>query len=126
MDGSQNQSVSSFKSFQTFTALLVRYLYILRGLLGAQLALVVGCGLLFAQLEDRELWDGVYFAIISATTVGYGDISPATFPGQLISIFLALLGTIFFGNLVAVSTHAFSMTIKQDSHVREMGRGRER
>ena len=34
----------------------------------------------------------VYWAIVTLTTVGYGDISPQTFPGQLLASFIMLLG----------------------------------
>ena len=51
--------------------------------------------------------------MITATTVGYGDISPATGLGQCLSVFLALLGTVHFGLVVAVATQAFTVTIKE-------------
>jgi voltage-gated potassium channel len=34
----------------------------------------------------------IYWAIVTLTTVGYGDISPNTFPGRLLASFIMLLG----------------------------------
>ncbi|MEE9542737.1 MAG: ion transporter [Thermodesulfobacteriota bacterium] len=34
----------------------------------------------------------IYWAIVTLTTVGYGDISPNTFPGQVLASFIMLLG----------------------------------
>ena len=117
MNRDKTRDLGSIRSIRTFWSHLMHYLYVLRGLLGAQLVLVILCGIGFARLEGLSIWNGIYFALITATTVGFGDISPDTVIGQCISIALALIGTVFFGNLVAVSTQAFSMTIKEDPYL---------
>ena len=38
--------------------------------------------------------DFIYFYIVTATTVGYGDLSPATGPGRLVAAFFVLPGAI--------------------------------
>ena len=43
----------------------------------------------------------LYFSFITMTTVGYGDLSPATDPGRVIVTFEALLGQVFLVTLVA-------------------------
>ena len=35
---------------------------------------------------------GIYWAIVTLTTVGYGDIIPVTNPGQVLSAIIMLLG----------------------------------
>jgi hypothetical protein len=51
----------------------------------------------------------LYFSFITMTTVGYGDLSPATDAGRVIVTFEALLGQVFLVTLVArlVSMYGF-------------------
>ena len=44
------------------------------------------------DLAHGSYWDGVWWAIVTATTVGYGDIAPDTVPGRLIATVLMLTG----------------------------------
>ena len=110
---SKTKTVSSFRSFLTFTSHFIHFCYVLRGMLGMQLLLVLSGGVLFALCENISIGQGVYFSLITATTVGYGDISPETILGQCLSVFIALIGTVHFGLLVAVATQAFTVTIKE-------------
>jgi voltage-gated potassium channel len=41
----------------------------------------------------RRVFDGIWWAIVTAATIGYGDIVPKTFAGKIVAIFLILLGT---------------------------------
>ena len=109
----ESKSTRSPRSFLTYTSYFFHYCYVLRSLLGAQLGLVLLGGVGFAWCEGIRLWNGIYFSLITSTTVGYGDISPETLLGQCIAVFLALVGTIFFGLVVAVATQAFKVTIRQ-------------
>lgn len=66
--------------------------------LGAVLVIVVIQGALLYYVEHgvnesfSSLPRAVYWAIVTLTTVGYGDISPVTVPGQFIASALMLLG----------------------------------
>ena len=51
----------------------------------------------------------VYWAVVTLTTVGYGDISPKTAPGQLLAIVVMLLGF----SIIAVPTGILSVEISQ-------------
>lgn len=52
-------------------------------------------GLLFSVLESVSLGDGLYWSIVTMTTTGYGDISPATAPGKVLAG-LFMCWSIFF------------------------------
>lgn len=74
-----------------------------------------------------SIFDGIWWAIITATTVGYGDYVPHTFMGRLTALILILLGVGFvssyFGTLAAVAVtkqNAFSegkITFKGEGHI---------
>ena len=48
--------------------------------------LIIVCGVLFYFFEDdKSVGDAIWWAVVTASTVGYGDISPATWPGRVIA-----------------------------------------
>lgn len=58
-------------------------------------AYILAFGILFAHLEDWTSIDGVYFAVISGTSIGYGDVSPVTITGRLLAIFYMPFAVVF-------------------------------
>jgi voltage-gated potassium channel len=55
-----------------------------------------------ATLDDAFWW-----AIVTTTTVGYGDVSPVTGEGRVVAVVLMLLGIGFLGVLTATITSFF-------------------
>ena len=55
----------------------------------------------FAQKIEPNNVDFLYFSFITITTVGYGDLSPATSSGRVAVTFEAVIGQIFLVTLVA-------------------------
>lgn len=58
----------------------------------------------FMITEHLSLFDSIYFSIVTVTTVGYGDITPMTHAGKILSIFLIITGVGTFLGVVANST----------------------
>jgi len=52
--------------------------------------------------------DAMYWAIITLTTVGYGDVSPITWIGKIISVITAFLGVCTVAMLTGIVASAFS------------------
>ncbi|MBT4652467.1 MAG: two pore domain potassium channel family protein [Candidatus Pacebacteria bacterium] len=48
--------------------------------------------------------DGLWWAITTVTTVGYGDLVPVTTGGRVIGAFLQISGAVMFGTLVGTIT----------------------
>lgn len=55
---------------------------------------VVYGGYVHYEQPERTFVDIVYFLVTTTTTVGYGDISPITQIGIILSIFYMLLGIV--------------------------------
>jgi voltage-gated potassium channel len=54
-----------------------------------------------------SLGDAFWWAIVTVTTVGYGDVSPITTEGRLIAVMLMVLGVGFIGVFTATITSFF-------------------
>jgi len=81
-------------------------------ILVATVFMVLGSGALFAYIEDRSLWDGVWYALVTITTVGYGDVVPFTESGRAFGIVLIVFGVVFF-SLVTANISAFLIGSEQ-------------
>lgn len=65
--------------------------------LSAVLVLVTLLGTVVYMVEDAEagftsIPRSIYWAIVTVTTVGYGDIAPHTVPGQIVASLMMILG----------------------------------
>ena len=57
---------------------------------GWAVLLDITLGLLFALAQGISYWGGLYFATTTATTVGYGDITPRGWLPRLIAVAIML------------------------------------
>ncbi|MDB8590087.1 potassium channel family protein [Streptococcus salivarius] len=64
--------------------------------------------LLLVEPQISNYWDGLWYAFVTSTTVGYGDILATTLIGRITSVFLTVYGLIFFGCLSAVIVNYYS------------------
>lgn len=64
-------------------------------------------GIAISLLENKTLSDGIWWAFVTTTTVGYGDISPATNYGRIIACVLMIVGTGLIGSLTSAITSYF-------------------
>ncbi len=85
--------------------------------LGLAALLVVFSGALFAHLENRSIGDGIWWALVTVTTVGYGDVVPHTEHGRLFGGALLLVGVVIF-SLVTANISAF-LVGEEQSRVEE-------
>jgi len=74
-------------------------------------------GTLFSLVEGVSLFDGLYWALVTMTTVGYGDITPKTTYGKIIAMLTIMSG-------IAVYTATISLaagTIVEAAERRRQG-----
>ncbi len=55
----------------------------------------------------EDFFDAIYYTVITATTVGYGDIVPLTHIGRLLAMALGVLGIFLFSLLTATISTGF-------------------
>ncbi len=73
-------------------------------------------GTAFAAVEREQglsAWEGLYWAISTITTVGYGDVSPATDGGRIIAIGVMIVGVGFVAILTAAAAERFVVAGQQ-------------
>lgn len=87
------------------------------------LAAVVVAGAAQSAVDAGEfgsLWDGVWWAMQTVTTVGYGDVTVKTVQGRVIGIALMLVGIGFLSLLTAAIASRFVKGERSDEHVELM------
>lgn len=109
------QALRMFRLFRVLrlTVLVKQYrrLFTLEGVRGAAVlaaSAAFGDGAIFSEVEKGySVWDGVWFAVTTMTTVGYGDLSPHTTGGRIVAIALMLVGIGFVALLTGAIAQRF-------------------
>ncbi len=76
----------------------------------ATFAVVVGAGVLMTVIDNTEFPNiglGLWWAVQTVTTVGYGDVAPKDVSGRLLGTFVMLEGTAFIAIVTALITSSF-------------------
>ena len=81
----------------------------LRTILAALIFFIFLFGYLFYVSEPgvRDLGDGIWWALVTITTVGYGDITPVTTLGRIVASSLMLLGLGLIATITAIVSAKF-------------------
>jgi voltage-gated potassium channel Kch len=85
----------------------------------------VGAGLLMTLIDKAEFPNvgvGLWWAVQTVTTVGYGDVAPKDAAGRLLGAFVMLEGTAFIAIVTAVITSSF-VTRAQIEHDEAVDQG---
>jgi voltage-gated potassium channel len=72
--------------------------------------IVIGGGALMRVLDHKEyasIWVGMWWALQTVTTVGYGDVTPRNVSGRLVAAFVMLEGIAFVAIVTAGITSTF-------------------
>jgi voltage-gated potassium channel Kch len=81
-----------------------------RVIVTATAMVVVAGGVLMRLLDHAEystVWVGMWWALQTVTTVGYGDVTPRNVSGRIIASFVMLEGIAFLTIVIAAITSTF-------------------
>ena len=100
-----------YESLRAFFFILKRerFFYIL----GATLLILMGGAISLHLLESSvnkgvaNFFDAIYWAVISMTTTGYGDIAPTTVAGRIVAIIVVVSGLLLFSMVTATVASVF-------------------
>ena len=86
--------------------------------IGWAVLLDMALGLLFALAQGISYWDGLYWAVTTATTVGYGDIVPHGWLAHLVAIVVMLTVIPLFASAFSLLTSGLTSTHVEASEKR--------
>ncbi len=107
------------KSINEFVQVLKEKKFELLTLLFLLLFVVATAGIAIYVFEERvnpninNLFDAMYWALVTISTVGYGDISPVTHQGRTISAVIIIFGIAMISFVTSVIVSAFSIKLEE-------------
>ena len=92
----------------------------LRTILGALIFFVLVFGYVFYLTEPgvNTFGDGIWWALVTVTTVGYGDITPSTTLGRFVASALMFLGLGLIATVTAIVSAKFTQNFV-DTHTND-------
>ena len=92
----------------------------LRTILGALIFFVLIFGYVFYLTEPgvNTFGDGIWWALVTVTTVGYGDITPSTTLGRFVASALMFLGLGLIATVTAIVSAKFTQNFV-DTHTND-------
>lgn len=84
--------------------------------------LIIICGIVlvtaaiaYSLAENVPLSDSFWWAIVTASTVGYGDVAPTTLVGRISAVSLMIIGIGFIGTLTSTITNYFTQEKSEEN-----------
>ncbi len=101
--------------FKAFFGIFIKVIYVVRKIVITLFIFIIVMGILLAFLEGLSIWNGIYFAFVTALTLGYGDIVPHTGIGKFIcAIVLPITGMLLTGIMVAAAIAAINRGLEEE------------
>lgn len=92
-----------------FLKVFMACIYLIGPILIFLMMIIAIIGLIIGRIERWAPIDSLYFAFITATTVGYGDFRPVHRRTKIASIFVTLIGIVMTGIIVAIGLQSMEI-----------------
>lgn len=122
------------KSIHQFLNVLATKKFELFTLLFLLIFVMLTAGIVIYVIEEKanpninSLFDALYWAMITISTVGYGDISPVTFEGRVLSMVIIIAGIAILAFVTSVIVSSFSEKLnelKENRLIEEINKTKE-
>ncbi|GAA0399990.1 hypothetical protein GCM10009133_06060 [Cocleimonas flava] len=70
-------------------------------------------GLVVGKKEGWTNFDAIYWAFITALTVGYGDLRPTKKSSRIFALLISVIGIMLFGIVVAITVNTFGSSLQE-------------
>lgn len=83
-------------------------------------------GVIFYALEHgtnnnvKSIFDGIWWAVVTLTTIGYGDVYPVTFGGRILAMALALIGIGLVALPTGILTSGFIRALRSEKKISQL------
>ena len=95
----------------------------------ATFIVLVAGGIAIRAIDHREyssIWEGMWWALQTVTTVGYGDVTPKDTAGRIVGAVVMLEGIAFLAIVTAAITSTFVTRAERGERGRDRGALRRR
>ena len=99
--------------FTSFSRHFFRAIWYVKFVILTLVALMVAGAGAVTLVEKMPFGETLYFAFVTALTIGYGDIVVKTPLGQLVAILIGFIGILFTGLMVAVLVYAVRESLEE-------------
>ena len=83
-------------------------------------------GVLFYALENgtnthvQNIFDGIWWSVVTLTTIGYGDVYPITFGGRILGMVLAMVGIGLVALPTGILTSGFIRALRSEKKISQL------
>lgn len=104
----------------SFSIIFVVSLFYISPVLLALLLTIAAIGLYIGRNEKWSVADSLYYAFITATTVGYGDFRPTRGKAKIAAILIAFIGVLCTGIIVAIGFSSLEAAFHKHHDIQEI------
>lgn len=98
----------------TFIKFFFLILTLIYPLLLTLLVVIVILGQIVGRVESWSRFNALYWSLITAFTVGYGDLFPVKKMSKILAILITFIGVMFTGVIVAITVTTASEAFKEN------------